>query len=94
MQEVCCLMGIHKSYTSAYHPQCDGLVERQNIFTGYVSQHQHDCDCLVDLVTYAFSTSVHSSTGYSFYEMAVGCLARTPLELLLGLPLNNPSSQH
>ena len=30
MQEVCSLMGIHKSRTNAYHPQCDGQVERQN----------------------------------------------------------------
>ena len=30
MQEVCRLMGTHKSRTTAYHPQCDGLVEHQN----------------------------------------------------------------
>ena len=99
MQEVCCLMGVHKSRTSAYHPQCDGLVERQNrtlqdMLTGYVSQHQHDWDRWVDLVAYAYNTSVHSATGYSPYEMVFGRLARTPLELDLGLPLKNPCSQH
>ena len=30
MQEVCLLMGIHKSRTTGKHPQCDCLVERQN----------------------------------------------------------------
>ena len=30
MHEVCQIMGIHKSKTTAYHPQCDVLVERQN----------------------------------------------------------------
>ena len=30
MSEVCKLLGIAKSRTTAYHPQCDGLVERHN----------------------------------------------------------------
>ena len=30
MQGVCKLMGIAKLNTTAYHPQCDGLVERIN----------------------------------------------------------------
>jgi len=99
MQEVCWLMGVHKSRTSAYHPQCNGLVERQNrtlqdMLTGYVSQHQHDWDRWVNLVAYAYNTSVHSATGYSPYGMVFGRLARTPLALDLGLPLKNPCSQH
>ena len=70
MHEICCLMGVHKSRTSAYHPQCDGLVERQNrtlqdMLTSYVSKHQHDWDRWVDLVAYAYNTSTHASTGYS-----------------------------
>ena len=95
MHEICCLMGVHKSRTSAYHPQCDGLVERQNrtlqdMLTSYVSKHQHDWDRWVDLVAYAYNTSTHASTGYSPYEMVFGRLARTPLELDLGLPLKKP----
>ena len=99
MHEICCLMGIHKSRTSAYHPQCDGLVERQNrtlqdMLASYVSEHQHDWDRWVDLVAYAYNTSTHASTGCSPYEMVFGRLARTPLELDLGLPLKNPCNQH
>ena len=45
MREICLLMGIHKSHMTAYHPQCDGQVERQiqtlqNILSSFVSQHR------------------------------------------------------
>ena len=44
MYEISRLMGIHKSRTTAYHPQGDGLVERQNrtiqnILSTFVSKH-------------------------------------------------------
>ena len=66
----------------------------QDMLTSYVSKHQHDWDRWVDLVAYAYNTSTHASTGYSPYEMVFGRLARTPLELDLGLPSKNPCSQH
>ena len=98
MQEVCQLMGIHKSRTTAYHPQCDGLVERQNrtlqdILSAYVSDHQDDWDQWVSLAVYAYNTSTHESTGFSPYELVFCRIARTPLELDLDLPLKNPCSQ-
>ena len=98
MQDVCGLMGIHKSRTTAYHPQCDGLVERQNrtlqgILAAFVSAHKDDWDLWVDLAAYAYNTSCHESTGFSPYEMVFGRVARTPLELDLGVPLKDPRSQ-
>ena len=98
MQETCQLMGIHNSRTIAYHPQCDGLVERQNqtlqkILSSFVSQHKDDWDNLVNLTVYAYNTSCHESTGFSPYEMVFGRDARTPIEIDLGLPLKNPCNQ-
>jgi len=98
MYEICRLMGIHKSRTTAYHPQCDGQVERQNqtlqnILSSFVSQHRDDWDNWVALAVYAYNTSCHASTGLSPYEMVFGRDARTPIELDLGLPLKNPCSQ-
>ena len=98
MHEICRLMGIHKSRTTAYHPQCDGQVERQNrtlqnILSSFVSQHKDDWDNWVALAVYAYNTSCHESTGFSPYEMVFGRDARTPIEIDLGLPLKNPCSQ-
>ena len=58
MKEVCSLMGIHTSRTSASHPQYDGLVERQNqtlqdIISSYVSKNKDDWDLWVDLSVYS-----------------------------------------
>ena len=49
MQDVCGLMGIHKSRATACHPQGGGLVERQNrtlqgILAAFVSAHKDDWD--------------------------------------------------
>eukprot|EP00794_Sanderia_malayensis_P018344 gene18344-biopygen12294 len=98
MQEVCNIMGIHKSRTTAYHPQCDKVVERQNrtlqdMLANFVSVHKDNWDLWVDLAVYAYSTSTHSSTGFSPYELVSGKVPRTPVELDLGLPLKNPVTQ-
>ena len=98
IQEVCRLIGTHKSRTIAYHPQCDGLVERENstiqgILTSFVSDHPHDWDNWVSLAVFAYNTACHESTGFSPYEMVVGRMVRTPLELDLDLALLNPRSQ-
>ena len=48
-QEMCKLLGIHKTRTTAYRPQSDGLVERANqtllnMLKAYVSDNQKDWD--------------------------------------------------
>ena len=91
-------MGIHKSRTAVYHPQCDGQVERQNrtlqeMLAAFVSDHTNDWDNWVSLAVYAYSTSCHESNGFSPYELVFGRIARTPLELDLDIPLKDPCSQ-
>ena len=98
MHEIYNLMGIKKTRTTAYHPQCDGLVERQNrtlqsILSAFVSEHSTDWDEWLDQAVFAYNTSVHESTGLSPYELIFGRPARMPIEVELGVPLRNPSSQ-
>ena len=98
MHEICQIMDIHKSRTTAYHPQCDGLVERQNrtiqdMLSAFVSQHKDDWDTWVSVIAYAYSTSTHEATGFSPYELVFGRAARTPIEIDLDMPFRNPCSQ-
>ena len=98
MHEIYNIMGIHKTRTTAYHPQCDGQVERQNrtiqeILSSFVAEHPADWDLFVDMATYAYNTSRNETTGFSPYELVFGREPRLPLEVDLGVPLKNPSTQ-
>ncbi len=67
-------MGIHKSRTTAYHPECDGQVERQNrtlmkMPAAFVSVHKDDRDGCVNIVVYAHNTVGRELTEYSLKEV-------------------------
>ena len=77
LHEVCDLMGIAKTRTTAYHSQCDGLVERQNrtlqdMLAAFASEHRDDWDLWIDSAVFAYNTSCHESTRYSPYELIFG----------------------
>ena len=84
-QEVCRLLGVNKTYTTPRHPQSDGLVERFNqCIVSYIRtymdprENQSDWDKNLSLVTFAYRSSVHPSTG------------ETPNMLMLGRDLIYP----
>ena len=59
--EICNIMGVTKMHTTAYHPCCDGQVERQNrtlqdMLGNYVSNRADDWDLLLDPVLFANMT--------------------------------------
>ena len=97
-KDICSLMGIQKTRTTAYHPQGDGQVERQSrtlqeILSTFVAEHPNDWDLFVDQAVYAYNTSCHESTVVSPYELLFGRVARMPIEVDPGVPLRNPRSQ-
>ena len=98
MHDVCNIMDITKTRTTAYHPKYDGLVERQsrtleNTFSAFASKREGDWDLWLDSVVYAYNTSRHESLGMSLYQLVFGRTPRIPLELELGLPLVEPMTQ-
>ena len=92
-------MGITKTRTTAYHPQCDGQTERQNrtlqnMLSSFASSRRDDWDLWLDSVTFAYNTSKHDVLGVSPYEVVFGRAPRLPLELEFGMPLSNPSTRN
>jgi transposase InsO family protein len=67
-QAVCAELGVKKVFTTAYHPQTNGQVERYNrtilaALRGYVARRQDDWDEFTAALTYAYNCRVHSSLG-------------------------------
>ena len=74
MQELCLLLGAHKTRTTPYHPASDELVERFNrtllmLLAMFAGEHRDDWDDLLSAVMMAYRSSVHESTGFSLYRL-------------------------
>ena len=91
-QELCLLWRIHKSRTTAYHPQGNGACERANrsVLTNLKrllnEGHLKDWDLYLPQAVYAYNTSVHSATGHTPHFLTYMQEARTPSELIVGPP--------
>ena len=91
MAEDCKLLGIQKSRTTPYHPQCDGLVERwnrallQSLATS-VTDHPENWEEFVKKICMAYNTSVHPTTGFTPFYLMFGRQAKLPVDLMYGTP--------
>lgn len=84
-QNVCRILGVSNLFTTTYHPQCNGQVERfhRTIIAAlrhYVSDHPKEWDLFTDALTYAYNTQIHRATKYAPFELV---LARPPRTLSL-----------
>ena len=100
MSEVCKLLGIAKSRTTAYHPQCDGLVERHNrtllaMLSTHTQEHPQSWDIHLQKLSFAYNSSEHASTGFSPFFLMFGREPRLPVDVMYGAaPTDFPSSSH
>ena len=93
MQELCLLCGTHKTRTTPYHPESDGLVERFNrtllmMLDMFAGENRDDWDDLLPAVMMAYRSSVHESMGYSPYRLMFGEECTLPMNV--GLPRQDP----
>ena len=85
MQDVCKLLGIRKLNTTAYHPQCDGMVERFNrtlktILRKHAARFGTQWDRYLPGVLWAYRNTPHDSTGEKLSFLLLGHDCRTPTE--------------
>ena len=85
MRELCRLLGVKVSSSTAYHPQTDGQTERVNqeleqyvrLFT---NERQDDWDELLPLAEFAYNNHVHASTKQVPFYLDTGRLPRMGFE--------------
>ena len=93
MHELCLLGGSHKTKTTPYHPESDGLVERFNwtmlmMLAMFAGDNKDDWDDLLPAVMMAYRSSVYESTGFSPYRLMFG--EKCTLPMYIGLPRQQP----
>ena len=88
MHELCLLGGLHKTKTTPYHPESDGLVERFNqtllmMLAMFAGEHKDDWDDLLPPVMMAYRSSVNESTGFSPYRLMFDEECTLPMDIRL-----------
>ena len=78
------LIGYNHIYSTPYHPQTNGIVERFNsTFVPQISKLQdtegNNWDEYLQAVVFAYNTGIHKTTKYSPYELVYGRLPRLPI---------------
>ena len=89
LAEVCKLLHIQKSRTTAYHPQSDGLAERWNrtllsMLATCVADRPEEWEGYIRKVCMAYNTSTHATTGFTPFYLMFGRKARIPVDLMYG----------
>ncbi|UYV61801.1 hypothetical protein LAZ67_1006658, partial [Cordylochernes scorpioides] len=97
VKEVTSRCKISHLFTTAYHPQTNGLTERLNKTLGdmlsmYVDAEQRDWDSVLPYVIFAYNTAQQGSTRFSPFFLVYGREAETLLDVLL--PYEDETSDH
>ena len=82
-------LGVKKLRTTGYNPKANGLCEKVNgivkqYLLKYVNLLGGEWDQYLHEMSYAYNSSIHTSTGFSPAELMFGRKLRTPLDILYG----------
>lgn len=87
-QQVCRILQVNNIFTTAYHPQTNGQVERFNrslcsMLRCYVDDHPTDWCVYAPALCYAYNMSVHRSTNTTPFDLV---LSRAPADFTMAYP--------
>jgi hypothetical protein len=85
MQAMAKLLGYNHKYSTTYHPQSNGMVERFNAtFVPQIAKLQdkehNNWDEFLSPVVFAYNTGTHSTTNYSPFQLLFGREPRLPAD--------------
>jgi len=88
-KKICERLSINKVFTTPYHPQANGLVERWNLtvlgmLRTLADDHVSDWEDHLDFAVFAYNSSVHPTLGLLPYFMNFGREPTIPLDTILG----------
>ena len=88
MKDVCQLLGVEKLNTTAYHPQCDGMVERFNrtlksMLRKHAAKFGEQWDTYLFGALWAYRNTPHESTGEKPSFLLYGFDCRSPTDAAL-----------
>ena len=86
MQELCLLLGVHRTRTTPYHMDSDGLVERFNrtllmLLAMFTGEQRHDWDDLLMAVMMAYRSTAQESTALGPYQLMFGEECTLPMDV-------------
>ncbi|KAF8791589.1 Retrovirus-related Pol polyprotein like [Argiope bruennichi] len=95
--ELCKLLGIEKTRTTALHPESDGMVESFNLtilnnLSIFVSKNQTDWDVHLPVFLLINRGTEHEATRLTPAEMLFDQTLRLPCDILFGRPSETPTS--
>lgn len=90
-KELCELLGINKTRTTAFHPQSDGLIERaqrtlEDMLSKYVETNQRNWDEILPILLMAYRSSKHESTKMTPNMMMLGREIDLPVDIIYPPP--------
>ncbi|CAF4054104.1 unnamed protein product [Didymodactylos carnosus] len=83
MDATAILLGHHHIYSTTYHPQTNGMIERFNAtFVPQLAKLQdtesNNWDSFLPSVVFAYNTGQHNTTGYSPFQLQYGQKSKLP----------------
>ena len=87
MKEISRLISVKQIYTTAWHPQTNGLCEKmngvlKNMLKKMCDERPHDWDRYLPAVLFAYREVPQESTGFSPVELLYGRQVRGPMQIL------------